>query len=104
MYSKFAGGLIMPEKTRLKAIRFPESLARNLSKYVRRGKQSDFIIMATEEALLRLKQTEAIKECQGALTPDRYPEFKDRESVQAWVRSLRRETEERLAGWTPDEK
>ena len=94
----------MPEKTRLKAIRFSESLARDLSKYVRRGKQSEFIIRATEEALLRLKQTEAIKECQGVFTSDRYPEFKDRESVQAWVRSLRQETEERLAGWTPGDR
>ncbi|MCL4439443.1 MAG: hypothetical protein M1609_02285 [Firmicutes bacterium] len=87
----------MIEKTRLKAIRFPESLARDLGKYVRRGRQSDFIIRATEEALLRLKQTEAIKECQGAFTSDRYPEFKDRESVQAWVRNLRQEAEKRTA-------
>ncbi|GEA16346.1 hypothetical protein E308F_25920 [Moorella sp. E308F] len=94
----------MAEKTRLKAIRFPESLARDLSKYVRRGRQSDFIIRATEEALLRLKQTEAIKECQGVFNPEKYPEFRDRESIEAWVRNLRREAEKRLAGWSPDEK
>lgn len=94
----------MAEKTRLKAIRFPESIARDLSKYVRRGRQSDFIIRATEEALLRLKQTKAIKECQGTFTTDRYPEFKDRESVQAWVRNLRQEAEKRTARWTRDGK
>jgi len=104
MYSKFAGGLNMIEKTRLKAVRFPESLARDLSKHVRRGRQSDFIIRATEEALLRLKQTAAIKECPGAFTPEEYPEFKDRESVQAWVRNLRQEAEKRTARWTRDGK
>ncbi|CEP67117.1 Uncharacterized [Moorella glycerini] len=94
----------MTEKTRLKAIRFPESLARDLSKHVRRGKQSDFIIRATEEALLRLKQAKALKECRGVFTPDEYPEFRDRESIKAWVRNLRQEAEERLARWSRDEK
>lgn len=63
----------MTEKTRLKAIRFPEYLIRVLNKYVRRGKQSDFIIKATEEALLRLKQAKALKECRGILNPDEVP-------------------------------
>ncbi len=90
----------MLEKTRLKAIRFPESLARDLGKHIRRGKQSDFIIRATEEALLRLKQAEALKECQGAFNAKEYPEFRDRESIETWVRNLRQEAEKRTARWT----
>lgn len=94
----------MAGKTRLKAIRFPETLARDLSRYVRRGRQSDFIIRATEEYLLRLKQAKALKECHGAFVPDEYPEFRDRESVKKWVRNLRKEAEERMAGWSRGEK
>lgn len=93
----------MAEKTRLKAIRFPDYLIRDLNKHVRKGKQSDFIIKATEEALLRLKQAKALKECAGIFSPDEYPEFKDRESIEAWVRNLRREAEERLARWSRNE-
>jgi len=93
----------MAEKTRLKAVRFPEHLLRDLNKHVRRGKQSDFIVKATEEALLWLKQAKALKECRGGFTPDDYPEFRDRKSIEAWVRSLRQEVEERLARWSKDE-
>ncbi|WP_084665001.1 hypothetical protein [Thermanaeromonas toyohensis] len=94
----------MAEKTRLKAIRFPAYLIRDLNKHVRKGKQSDFIIKATEEALLRLKQAKALKECAGIFSPDQYPEFKDRENIEAWVRNLRLEAEERLARWSRDER
>lgn len=93
----------MAEKTRLKAVRFPEHLLRDLNKHVRRGKQSDFIVKATEEALLWLKQAKALKECRGVFAPDDYPEFRDRKSIEAWVRSLRQEVEERLARWSKDE-
>lgn len=93
----------MAEKTRLKAIRFPEYLIRDLNKHVRRGKQSEFIIKATEDALLRLKQAKALKECRGIFTTDEYPEFKDRESIEDWVRNLRREAEEKLTRWSSDE-
>jgi len=94
----------MREKTRLKAIRFPESLVRDLGKYVRQGKQSEFIIRATEEALLRLKQAEALKEAHGLFKPDEYPEFRDRESTEKWVRDLRQETDKRVSRWSEGER
>ena len=94
----------MREKTRLKAIRFPESLVRDLGNYVRQGKQSEFIIRATEEALSRLKQAEALKEARGLFKPDEYPEFTDRERTEKWVRKLRQEADERVSRWSEREK
>ena len=89
----------MTYKTHLKAIRFPEYLLRELDQYVQKGKQSEFIIKATEQALLRLKQAKALKECCGIFAPEDYPEFRSREDIEAWVRNLRQEAEERMAGW-----
>jgi len=93
----------MREKTRLKAIRFPESLVRELGKYVGHGKQSEFIIRATEDALMRLKQAEALKESHGLFRPDEYPEFRDRDSIEKWVRNLRQEADKRVSGWSERE-
>jgi len=81
----------MAEKTCLKAVRFPESLTRDLDKYVQRGRHSEFIIRATEESLLRVKQAKALQECRGIYSALDYPEFVSRESTEAWVRRLRQE-------------
>jgi hypothetical protein len=94
----------MAEKTRLKAVRFPESLVSDLSKYIQRGRQSEFIIQATEEALIRLKQASALQECRGVYKAEDYPEFETRESIEAWVRNLRQKAEARMSGSIKDEK
>lgn len=55
----------------------------------------------------RPRQAKALKECAGIFSAEEYPEFKDRESIEAWVRSLRREAEKRLArlfSKNPEEK
>lgn len=47
------------ERTELAAIRLPESILRDLVST--RGKRSDFIVRATERALLELKEARALK-------------------------------------------
>lgn len=59
-------------------------------------------LKASRKTLLPLKQAKALKEYQGIFTPDEYPEFRDGESIEAWVRSLRREADERLARFSKD--
>ncbi|GFN21968.1 hypothetical protein TAMC210_02840 [Thermanaeromonas sp. C210] len=44
-------------------------------------------------------QAKALRECSGIFSPGEYPEFKDQESIEAGVRSLRREVDKRLAQW-----
>jgi hypothetical protein len=53
------------------------------------------------------RQAKALKECAGIFSAEEYPEFKDRESIEAWVRNLRQEADERLArlfSKSPEEK
>lgn len=86
----------MEGKTRLKAIRFPESIIRDLNKYVGRGKQSEFITNATKKALLQLKQAEALEKARGIFSDREYPEFRTPADTRAWVQKLRQEADERL--------
>ena len=87
----------MPEeKTKLTAVRFPESLLRELNRIVGHGRRREFIVRATERALLQLKQARALRECRGVLSAEDYPEFATPENTKAWVERLRREADERV--------
>lgn len=87
----------MPEeKTKLTAVRFPESLLRELNRVVGRGRRSEFIVRATEKALLQLKQARALREYRGIFSAEDYPEFATPEKTRAWVDRLRREADERV--------
>ncbi|MGB9887497.1 MAG: hypothetical protein ACPLRW_10940 [Moorellales bacterium] len=84
------------EKTKLTAVRFPESLLRELNRAVGRGRRSEFIVRATEQALLRLKQGRALREYRGIFRAEEYPEFDNPDKTRAWVENLRREADERM--------
>ncbi|MDN5362529.1 MAG: hypothetical protein PWP70_1576 [Moorella sp. (in: firmicutes)] len=86
----------MEERTRLRAIRFPEDIIRDLNKYVGRSKQSEFITCATRKAFLQLKQDEALKKAGGIFGDMEYPEFHTPADTRAWVQRLRQEADERL--------
>ena len=81
------------KRARPTAVRFPEHLARELDRYVGRGRRSEFIIKATEKALVQLKQSRALKECEGLFASEDYPEFRTPEDTYAWVRRIRRESD-----------
>lgn len=84
------------KRTKLTAVRFPASLLRELNRVVGHGRRSEFIVRATERALLQLKQAKAIRECRGILSAEDYPEFATPEKTRAWVERLRREADERV--------
>ncbi len=84
------------ERTKLMPIRLPERVLRELKEHVKRGKRSEFVVKATEKALLELKQAKALKEGRGIFTADRYPEFATSEATRAWVEAIRREADERM--------
>ena len=79
------------DKTKLCAIRFPQHLLSELNHHVKRGKRGNFIVMATERALLELKQRTALQECRGIYDAQAYPEFSTSAATQAWVEALRKE-------------
>lgn len=93
---------MLRKQSELTAIRFPESLLRDLNRCVDRGSRNDFAVTATERALLQLKQARALKECRGIFSDENYPEFATPEKTRAWAERLRRETDERMKA--PDEQ
>lgn len=84
------------ERTKMAAIRFPESVVRDLERHVRRGKRGDFIVKATQRALLELKQTLALKEYRGTLSAEDYPEFRTPQDTREWVNKVCSESDKRL--------
>ena len=52
--------------------------------------RSRFLEEAAREKLERLELKQALKSTAGILQAEEYPEFKDTESVRAWVRAQRR--------------
>lgn len=85
----------MPDtnETKLCAIRFPQQVLTELNSYVKRGKRGDFIVKATERALLELRQAQALQESRGIYTAQAYPEFSTSEASQAWVEAIRKEAD-----------
>ncbi|CAA7600738.1 Hypothetical protein DEACI_4145 [Acididesulfobacillus acetoxydans] len=81
------------ENTKMTPIRMPVELLAELDKRVGPGKRSKFVIEATEEELLRLKQKKALLSTAYIFEEKDYPGFASREDTYAWVRQLREETE-----------
>lgn len=87
----------MPEKpTKQIAVRFPKNVIRDLNNYVKRGRRSEFIVNATEKALLQLKQAKALDKAKGVFNETEYPNFLTPEDTKAWVAKIRQEADRRL--------
>ena len=82
------------DETKLCAIRFPLQLLSELNRNVKRGERGDFIVKATERALLELRQADVLQECRGIYDAQAYPEFSTSEATQAWVDALRKEADQ----------
>ena len=82
------------DKTKLCAIRFPQNLLIDLKHHVKRGKRGDFIVKATERALLEFRQAQALQECRGIYDAQAYPEFSTSEATQDWVEALRKDADQ----------
>src|SRR5438270_599095 len=83
-------------KDRLRAhLIIPEDLLREVDALVGNRKRSDFFVEAAREKVDRLKLQRAAHELAGFLKGVDTPEWETPEATSDWVRSLRRENDER---------
>jgi len=75
---------------------FSCELKEELEKCIEERKRSQFVSMAIEKELQRLKMQKAIDKGFGAWTEESHPELSNRASVYNYVRELRRESDNRL--------
>ena len=75
----------------------PEDLLAEVDRVAGKRKRSHFVESAIREKLSREALSAALRESAGAIDLESYPEWKTPERVSAWVRSLRREDDVRLA-------
>jgi hypothetical protein len=70
-------------------VTFPESVLDLLESVVPARKRNAFIVEATEEALHRERQLNAIRESSGAWSDEDHPDLMTVEDVDRYVRRLR---------------
>ncbi len=73
----------------------PEDLLREVDALVGNRKRSDFFVEAAREKMDRVKLQRAAHELAGFLRDADIPHWQTPEASAAWVRSLRRESDER---------
>jgi metal-responsive CopG/Arc/MetJ family transcriptional regulator len=73
----------------------PEDLLREVDALVGNRKRSDFFVEAAREKLDRMTLRRAAHELAGFLKDADTPHWETPETTSAWVRSLRRESDER---------
>lgn len=78
-------------------ILLPEEVAREVDKVVGPRERSGFIVEAVEEKLRRTRLEQALSKTAGILRADDYPQWRSSGRAQAWVRSLREESDKRDA-------
>lgn len=89
-------------KDRLRAhVVVPEDLLREVDALVGSRKRSDFFVEAAREKVDRVKLRKAAHELAGFLKEADTPHWNSPEATSEWVRSLRRESDERAF---PDRK
>lgn len=83
-------------KDRLRAhVIVPEDLLREVDALVGNRKRSDFFVEAAREKMDRMKLRRAAHELAGFLKDVETPGWQTPAATSAWVRSLRRESDER---------
>ena len=80
------------KKERINVV-MPASLVAELRRLLPPRERSRFIVRATADRLLQLKQRKALEEAVGAWKDENHPELAD--GVEAWRDELRRATQER---------
>jgi hypothetical protein len=75
---------------------FSRELKEELEKCIEERKRSQFVSMAIEKELQRLKMQQAIDKSFGAWTEENHPELPDDSSTYKYVRKLRTESDGRL--------
>jgi hypothetical protein len=89
-------------RDRLRAhVVIPEDLLREVDALVGNRKRSDFFVEAAREKVAREKLRRAAHRLAGTLADTDIPGWETSESTREWVRSLRRESDERRV---PDPK
>jgi metal-responsive CopG/Arc/MetJ family transcriptional regulator len=73
----------------------PEDLLREVDALVGQRKRSDFFVEAAREKVDRMKLRKAAHEFAGFLKDADTPHWETPEATSEWVRSLRRESDER---------
>ncbi len=76
-------------------------LIEEVDRLVGKRKRSQFIAEAASRELMRQNQLAALREASGAWKKEDHPELKD--GVEAWVRKLREEGEQRFRRVTGEE-
>ncbi|MBV9281753.1 MAG: hypothetical protein JOZ41_16870 [Chloroflexi bacterium] len=83
-------------RDRLRAhVVIPEDLLREVDALVGNRKRSDFLVEAAREKVAREKLRRAAHRLGGTLADTDIPGWETSESTREWVRSLRRESDER---------
>jgi metal-responsive CopG/Arc/MetJ family transcriptional regulator len=78
----------------------PRGLVEEIDRLVGQRKRSEFIAQALDERLLRERQRRALQDSAGVLDPADYPHWATPEETSEWVRTLRREADEKtLQKW-----
>lgn len=75
----------------------PEDLLREVDALVGNRKRSDFFVEAAREKIERMKLQKAAHELAGFLKDVDTPHWRTPEETSEWVRSLRRESDERAS-------
>lgn len=73
----------------------PEDLLRDIDALIGARKRSDFFVEAAREKVQRMKLRNAAHEFAGFLHDADTPEWNTPEATSHWVRTLRRESDER---------
>lgn len=73
----------------------PDDLLREVDALVGNRKRSDFFVEAAREKMDRMKLRQAAHELAGFLKDADTPHWQTPEATAAWVRSLRRESDDR---------
>ena len=76
----------------------PDALLREIDARVGQRKRSEFIQVAIENQLNILRRVEAFERATATPTLG-IPEWETSESAAEWVRTMRRESDERLRPW-----
>ena len=72
----------------------PDDLVEEIDRIAGKRKRSEYIAEAIREKLNYDKLGKALEESAGILDPADYPEWSTPEKVSAWVRDLRRQSDE----------
>lgn len=74
----------------------PTELVKSIDAVVGSRKRSQFIVMATERELRRVRQLAVLRKCAGAWVKNRHSDLEGPGRTAGFVRRLRKESDRRL--------